>query len=253
MKQERISRKQRDPEYLERWIQELEHSGNFTDVYNIEEESWIIEAIKRNLPYTSTEPAAMYDLAKAVNHVVTAKIPGDAVECGVFMGGSSRLMMDVFKHHGLQRSVWMYDTFEGVPVPHYTELTHDNQNLQEWFKANHLTLKGSTWCYCSIDDVKENIDSLGYKGAVNYVKGKVENTIPNTMPDQISILRIDVDLEHPTRHILEELYERVSPGGHIIFDDYGYFPNVRKTVDDFFQGKVFLSRVTKTVRHAIKP
>lgn len=216
-------------------------------------EDWKKKIAINNSPYTVTHIDSVVDLIESVEHVVDKDIEGDFVECGVFMGGSSMIMASTLKYLGYKRKIWMYDTYDGVPLPEDYETTIEGYNLKEWYLDRYYTQEGSNWCYTSLVDVKQNFQSVGYKGLVNFIKGKVEDTIPKKMPNKISILRIDVDLAKPTRHILEHLYPLVSDGGHIILDDYGHFPAVKETVDDYFKDtNKYLKRVTYTVRHIVK-
>ena len=73
------------------------------------------------------------------------------------------------------------------------------------------------------------------------------------MPEEIALLRIDTDWYESTRHELKHLYPRLSSGGVLIVDDYGYWKGARKAVDEYFEGKLFLHRIDYTGRMAIKP
>ena len=90
-----------------------------------------------------------------------------------------------------------------------------------------------------------------------FVQGKVEETLPAQMPrGPLSILRLDTDWYESTRHELEHLYPRLSPGGVLIIDDYGHWAGCRKAVDEYFAARgiaVLLNRVDYTGRIAIKP
>ena len=46
-------------------------------------------------------------------------------------------------------------------------------------------------------------------------------------------MRLDTDWYESTKHELEHLYERVTPGGVVIIDDYDYWEGARKAVDEF--------------------
>lgn len=210
---------------------------------------WRKNICRRFSPITTTKQAAMLDLIQSVEHVKSAGLDGDFVECGVYMGGSSAIMMYTAKQLGISPTMWMYDTYSGVPEPDESETFYDGRSVKKWYNEND-----EPWCYSSLEDVKLNIEEFveGYPGEIKYVQGMVEDTIPQNIPDQISILRIDVDLVNPTRHVLDNLYERVVPGGHIILDDYGHFPEVKKTVDEFFDNKKYIFRVDKNCRHIIK-
>ena len=63
------------------------------------------------------------------------------------------------------------------------------------------------------------------------------------------MLHIDVDLYEPTKIILEKLYDKVTTGGIIIFDDYGAFAGTNKAVDDFFDNKSEIKKLPYS--HAI--
>jgi hypothetical protein len=96
--------------------------------------------------------------------------------------------------------------------------------------------------------------STGYpESHVTYVKGRVEDTLPANAPEQVSVLRLDTDWYESTRHELVHLYPRLSSGGVLIIDDYGYWAGARKAVDEYFSGSLFLSRIDETGRIAIKP
>jgi len=206
--------------------------------------------LRRVLPYTMTSPARIVAVCSAVRYVEANSIPGVFVECGVWKGGSSMAAALTFK---TPRPFFLFDTFEGMSAP--TE--HDRRAASG--KSASETLQNadrsaSIWCYSPLDDVKRNISSTGYPDShVTYVKGKVEDTVPGSAPGQIAILRLDTDWYESTRHELEHLYPRLSPGGVLIIDDYGYWTGARKAVDEYFGGSVYLSRIDQTGRVAIKP
>jgi hypothetical protein len=66
---------------------------------------------------------------------------------------------------------------------------------------------GRSWLYASLEDVRQAVLSTGYDAArVHFVKGKVEDTLPDGAPQQISLLRLDTDWYESTRHELRHLY-----------------------------------------------
>jgi hypothetical protein len=91
---------------------------------------------------------------------------------------------------------------------------------------------------------------------VHFVRGRVEDTIPGTVPERIALLRLDTDWYASTRHELIHLYPRLVPGGILIIDDYGHWQGARKATDEFLAGlptPVFLQRLDYTGRLAVKP
>jgi O-methyltransferase len=98
---------------------------------------------------------------------------------------------------------------------------------------------------------------LGYpKARLHFVKGMVEETIPETAPGQIALLRLDTDFYSSTKHELDHLYPRLSSGGILIIDDYGSIPGARRAVDEYAaEHRIgwFMHRVDAQVRLVVKP
>lgn len=99
--------------------------------------------------------------------------------------------------------------------------------------------------------------SSGYpKDKFVFVEGKVEDTIPATRPEQISLLRLDTDLYRSPYHELVHLYPLIAPGGILIIDDYGAFQGAKIAPDQYIEENklpIFLSRIDVSVRLAVKP
>jgi predicted O-methyltransferase YrrM len=90
---------------------------------------------------------------------------------------------------------------------------------------------------------------------VHLVEGKVEDTLPAAAPEQIAVLRLDTDWYESTKHELEQLYPRLSPGGVLILDDYGHYEGARRAVEEYFAehgGRPLLTRVDYTGRVGVK-
>ncbi len=77
--------------------------------------AWESPSVAQALPYTMLRPKSLYSLAGFVVRVVRERTPGDVVECGVWRGGASFLMADVLRRLGDERTVWMFDSYEGMP------------------------------------------------------------------------------------------------------------------------------------------
>ena len=93
------------------------------------------------------------------------------------------------------------------------------------------------------------------KEKIHLIKGKVEDTIPEQAPQNISILRLDTDWYESTKHELQNLFPRLSSGGVIIIDDYGYWSGAKKAVDEYFLQNnisIFFNRVDYSARLGIK-
>ena len=210
-------------------------------------DSETLAIIERVLPYTLTSPERIAAVVQAVRYVEARGVPGDFVECGVWRGGSSMAAALAFRN---PRPFHLFDTFEGMAPPDGVDQRYDGAAAAKLLNSSAKT--DDIWCYSALDEVQANMNSTGYGGAINYIKGKVEDTIPIEAPEQIALLRLDTDWYESTRHELKHLYPRLSPGGVLIIDDYGYWKGARKAVDEYFGGAVLLSRIDGTGRMAVK-
>jgi hypothetical protein len=129
--------------------------------------------------------------------------------------------------------------------------------FEEWRKYQRGD-GANQWCFASLDDVRRNMESTAYPmERVRFVAGKVEETLSvrSNLPSAIALLRLDTDFYESTRAELEALYERVSPGGVLILDDYGYWEGQRRAVDEFFASrrhKILLDRIDSIGRIGVK-
>lgn len=206
-------------------------------------------------PFTMTGPERIDALRRAIQHIVASGIAGDIVECGVWKGGSMMAIAMTLRELGDLRTLHLYDTFEGMPPPVDVDRDVFGTTASEAL-AHDDKATGFVWARSPLDEVKANLASTGYPtDRIRYVAGKVEDTIPAHVPERISLLRLDTDWYESTRHELEHLYPRLSPGGILIIDDYGHWQGARKAVDEYFastERPVFLNRVDYTCRLVVK-
>jgi O-methyltransferase len=218
------------------------------------------EILARVLPFTMTSGARLAALMNAVDYLVKNSIPGSIAECGVWRGGSMMAVaLALMARNDVSRSLYLFDTFEGMSEPSDVDLTREGIHARPLLKAQ---AKGSgpyasgIWCYASLDDVKANLHSTGYPAEkIHFVKGKVEETIPNILPGTLSLLRLDTDFYESTKHELEHLFPLLTPNGVLIIDDYGAWQGARKAVDDYFtamENPVFLHRIDETGRMMVR-
>lgn len=171
----------------------------------------------------------MKKLYESVVYVNENNIAGDFVECGVYQGGSVMNMALAQLQFDRKISIWLYDTFEGMPPPTEYDVNHKGVPAQK------ILRRPSKRCVCSLEEVKKNMSMTGYpQEFLRYRKGDVAVTLRQNIPAQISLLRLDVDWYEPTKIGLETLYPKLAHGGVLILDDYGYWRGSRKATDDYF-------------------
>lgn len=204
--------------------EDLEIEENFKKIY------------ERCRSFTMTSPERMFALHKAVEYIVDHKIEGDFVECGVWKGGSSMMMAHTLLLVNDHRTLYLYDTFEGMSEPKTEDKDLYGNKADELLKRSDKNSDYSIWCYSTLETVQKNIYSTGYpKNKIRFIKGKVEETIPLTVPQKISLLRLDTDWFDSTYHELVHLYPLLSQKGILIIDDYGHWQGARKAVDQYFR------------------
>jgi O-methyltransferase len=208
-----------------------------------DDEFWSI--VPKVYDYTELPVSILYNLYSAIRYVISAGIQGDIVECGVHMGGSvmaaehALLKFDAFP----DRRIFALDTFTGFVTRHETL----DVDLQTGMAACDPT--------DSFDFGERsiaNMQSVGFS-RLNIVRGDVLKTIPTLKVESIALLRLDTDTYETTKFELEQLYDRVVPGGVVIIDDYGYTLGCKKAVDDFIRDKpILLQRINRNVRSWVK-
>ncbi len=207
--------------------------------------------------FTMTNAERLVMLSRGVKHVVNAKVPGAIVECGVWRGGSMMVVAKTLQRiDARDRRLYLFDTFEGMPEPSDQDRTVFGDVAAEKFEARRRAGAGPDWTRAGIEEVRRNMASTGYpQELVEYVAGKVEETLPARAPDGIALLRLDTNWYESTRHELETLWPRVSQGGIVIFDDYGHWEGCRRAVDEYFarlESPPFLFRTDYSERYVIK-
>ena len=214
-----------------------------------------VELFKTIQPYTMTSLERALALSQSVEYVIRQNIPGDIVECGVWKGGSMMAVAKTLMQLNASRPLHLFDTFEGMsePTEHDRDLYGNRADEQMESEEKNESL---VWAYSPLDDVRKNVLSTGYDSElIKFVKGKVEDTLPEHAPDRISLLRLDTDWFESTYHELQTLYPRLSVGGVLIIDDYGHWAGARKAVDQYFEEnnlKLLLFRVDYTGRACVK-
>jgi O-methyltransferase len=230
--------------------------GDKVGVSDLEED--FFDDLERVRQFTMTSVERLYSLWDSVRYVARAGLDGDLVEAGVWRGGSVMLMaLALIRAKKTESTLWLFDTFAGLPRPD-PELDIDilgNRAIDGWTPRS-FSEDQAHWAYADEADVRANMARTDYpQEKLRFVVGKVEKTIPDKAPEKISLLRIDTDWHASYDHILPHLYDRVVPGGIIIFDDYGQFLGARKAVDDFIANKNIVSpmiRVDYSCRMMIK-
>lgn len=167
--------------------------------------------------YTMTDHLAVTGLIDAIDYLDRNRVEGAIVEFGVWRGGSAMaaaLRLGSLSH---KRALFLFDTFEGMTPPSSEDVrTRDNAPADLIFDDIR--------CVASIQDVRENLARTEYPQESTFlVRGQVEQTVPDRLPDTIALVRLDTDWYQSTLHELQHTWDRIPSGGVLIIDDYHYW------------------------------
>jgi O-methyltransferase len=170
-------------------------------------------------------------LAGLTRDIIKVGVPGDLVECGVWRGGASFLMARVLKSSGtLDRKVWLFDSFEGLPPPE----SIDGGKALSWAADTGSRFYYDN-CRATIDEVQQTANQLGLAPYTKLVKGWFDETLPanRDLVGPVAILLIDSDWHTSVKCCLDNLYDYVVPGGYVVVDDYYTWSGCAIAVHEF--------------------
>lgn len=153
----------------------------------------------------------LHTLAWAAKNALN--VEGDFVECGVFKGFCSSVLLKYLDFQNLPRQAYLYDTFSGLP-----EKTSTEKERRDW----DYTMYDPEEIY---NGVRTKFSS--YKN-VNIIRGIVPDSFEIAAPEKIALLHIDMNSEQAEMLALQHLFDRVTPGGFIVFDDFGWASNLKQ-------------------------
>lgn len=184
--------------------------------------------------YATADPSRF---SKFISHLEffkqTSGIRGEIMEFGIFKGNSffRWIKFRDLLEHTRSRKIIGFDIFDDFPDAGFEA---DKAKRDAFVKE---TKGGKS---ISEDELRELLASQNLEKNVEIIPGNILETLDDYLEKnphlKISLLHIDVDLYEPTKAVLEKLYDRVTKGGIIIFDDYGAFAGANKAVDDYFEG-----------------
>ena len=164
------------------------------------------------------------------------KLPGDVLEFGVYKGSSliQFLSFRELYENCESRSIVGFDMYGKFPDD-LKKLDSDKSFIRKFEKDGGYGIS------------EADLDMfLKKKNFSNYslICGDILKTLPdylkNNPEKRFSLIHIDVDVYEPTKHILENTWDKIVEGGVLILDDYGTVEGETKAVDEFLHNKNIL-------------
>lgn len=127
-------------------------------------------------------------------------IDGDLVECACHRGTTARIVADYVDLADSDKTLWLYDPpRSGNAAKPHTSAPHDGANSPVDLKTRFADFPNA-----------------------RIVTGKLPDVLAENAPERIAHLHLDMNDADPELAVLEVLFDRVSIGGTIVFDDYGW-------------------------------
>lgn len=151
-----------------------------------------------------------------------AQLEGDFVECGTNTGIMSVAICNYIDFNRTGKHFYLFDTFTGIP---------EDQVLPE--ERERGRLKENEMFY---DDCYElaRANFSPFPKAV-LVRGRVPDTLPSVHIERVCYLMLDMNIAVPELAALTHFWDRIVPGGLVLFDDYGWmaYQKQKEVLDDF--------------------
>jgi O-methyltransferase len=174
--------------------------------------------------HTMLSAARLRHLRELVERTIQENVPGDYIETGIWRGGACIMIKGVLTAHQIHdRLVYCADTFAGLPRPDAKHRADRGDRLHAFreLAVSEEAVRRNFAAYDLLDD------------QVVFLKGLFADTLPRLSNVGFALIRLDGDMYGSTFDALSNLYDRLSPAGFVIVDDYGALRNCAKAVHDF--------------------
>lgn len=183
--------------------------------------------------YSMVDESKLQNFLKQIDYVCSNNIDGAIVECGVWKGGAICMATSYLKKKNIHKNVYAFDSFEGLPKPNDIDYVIDTGILAKDICGVPDDVNNN--CYASVETFYDTMNKFNLsRDDIQIKKGWFEKTTID-FPESIALLRFDGDWYKSTMDVLTNLFDKISLGGVLIFDDYTYWNGNKKAVDDFLE------------------
>ena len=158
----------------------------------------------------------------------TLSLPGDVIECGVYRGASLMQIAHAIKTHHSDKRVFGLDSFEGFP--------EDSVSATDLSVGRWLSRLQKKFRFCADTPGHLRMIADAFDLNIELVQGYFCNTLPGVQDRSYCFIHLDVDLYQSYKECLEGLYDRLVPGGVIVFDEWECekWPGGTLAIKEFF-------------------
>jgi O-methyltransferase len=166
--------------------------------------------------YSIVTPDRMFMLLQWLDFALAAD--GEVAEFGVWRGGTALLLHDRLTSRAPERTLHLFDSFAGLP--------QENPARDNYHRRGDLS-----------DSSEIDVRSL-FEGRRRVLihAGSFEETVAEVRAQQFCFAHIDADLYDSVLFASEFIFPRLSPGGVVVYDDYGFrtCAGAKTAVDEYF-------------------
>ena len=146
-------------------------------------------------------------------------VPGDVAEFGVYRGHTALAMDRMLDQHKVKKRLWLFDSFSGMP-----DSLHPSDT--SWTKGDLAA------------DVAEVRDTFQDSTRVGIIPGFFSDSFPQYTDLKYAFCHVDCDMYTSVRECIDYILPRLSPGGVIVFDDYGFrdCAGAKAAIEEYFTG-----------------
>jgi O-methyltransferase len=193
-----------------------------SELIKVTKEEWRLRKIFRKYRHFTMIPENIY-IGNLQLATKVGSTSGAIVECGTWRGGMIAGIADVL---GPDRHYCLFDSFEGLPPA--KEI--DGEAALAWQRDTSGAMYHNN-CRASEEEARL---AMSMSAATDYalVKGWFNETLPKAVVGPIALLRMDADWYDSTKAILDNLADRVVPGGLIVVDDYYTYEGCARAVNE---------------------
>ena len=158
----------------------------------------------------------------------TLSLPGDIIECGSFLCGTTACMALHLRKHNCDKRIYACDTFSGF----------DQREFACAVQAGNAAA-GHDFADNDFAYVQRKLKRLGVSRQITLVRGRFQETLAS-IPGPFAFAFVDCDLHDSLLYAARQVWSHLSAGGCCIFDDYENesFRGATKAIQTFLEEQV---------------
>ncbi|MCU4674605.1 TylF/MycF family methyltransferase [Catenovulum sp. 2E275] len=216
------------------FVEKIFHKVHQLSELNLNESDKLLIHKIREDKLTYLTERKLFSIASTCRQIEAKGLPGQFIEAGCALGGSSILISSV---KSCSRTMNIYDVFGMIPAP----TQEDTKDVHERYKiisgGQAMGIQGDKYYGYEenlYDIVKNNLERFDIdceQNNIRLIKGLVQDTL--SLQDDVAFAHVDVDWYEPVTTCLERIFPRLVSGGSIILDDYHDWGGCKKATDKY--------------------